>query len=120
MASNVVLKIGGSLLFDGMTLNVQRVQNFARFVNNQPAIRAIIVGGGEMARFYIEGSRSLGASEAECDLMGTDITRLNGQLLIQAIGDRAFPRVPKSIEEFTEAYATGKIVVVGGFTPGQS
>ena len=52
--------------------------------------------------------------------MGTAITRLNGQLLIQALKDRAYPRVPESIERFAEAYATGKIIVVGGFTPGQS
>lgn len=119
-ATNIVLKIGGSLLFDQMTLNVDRVQNFAQFVVNQPGIRAIVVGGGEFARFYIDSGRALGASEAECDLMGTAITRLNGQLLIQALADRAYPRVPESIERFAEAYATGKVIVVGGFTPGQS
>jgi uridylate kinase len=120
MASNVVLKIGGSLLFDNMTLNVERVQNFAQFVISQPAIKAIVVGGGEMARLYIDGDRALGASEADCDLMGIGITRLNGQLLIQALGERAFPLVPHSIEEFAQAQVTGKIVVVAGFTPGQS
>ncbi len=120
MAWRVVLKIGGSLLFDGTSFNTSRVKNFAQMVASTPEIQAIIVGGGSIARIYIQGARALGASEAECDLLGIATSRMNAQLLIRAIGDSAYPRVPESIEDFAKARATGKIVVAGGLQPGQS
>ncbi len=120
MASRVVLKIGGSLLFDGTNFNASRVKNFAQMVTNTPEIQVIIVGGGSIARIYIQGARALGASEAECDLLGIATSRMNAQLLIRAFGDNAYPRVPESVERFAMARATGKIVVVGGLQPGQS
>jgi len=120
MASRVVIKIGGSLFFDDVGFNAHRVQEFAHFVMKTPEIQAIIVGGGKFARTYIQGARALGASEAECDLLGIATSRMNGQLLIRAIGDTAYPRVPESVEEFAKARATSKIVVMGGLQPGQS
>ncbi len=120
MASRVVLKIGGSLFFDGTNFNANRVKDFAQMVTNSPEIQAIVVGGGSIARIYIQGARALGASEAECDLLGIAASRMNAQLLIRAIGENAYPRVPESVEEFSKARATGKITVIGGLQPGQS
>ncbi len=120
MASRVVLKIGGSLFFDGTNFNASRVKDFAQMVTNTPDISAIVVGGGSIARIYIQGARALGAGEAECDLLGIETSRMNAQLLIRAIGDIAYPRVPETVEEFAKARATGKVVIVGGLQPGQS
>ncbi|OLS13503.1 MAG: uridylate kinase [Promethearchaeota archaeon CR_4] len=120
MASRVVIKIGGSLFFDDAGVNTDRVQKFAQFLKKTPEIQAIIVGGGRIARTYIQGARALGASETECDLLGIATSRINGQLLIRAIGDTTYPWVPKSVEEFAKARATGKLVVMGGLQPGQS
>jgi uridylate kinase len=120
MASRVVLKIGGSLLFDGTNFNANRVKDFAQMVINTPEIQAIIVGGGSIARIYIQGARALGASEAECDLFGIAASRINALLLIRAIGDDAYPQVPVCVNEFSKAYVTGKRVVIGGLQPGQS
>jgi uridylate kinase len=41
-------------------------------------------------------------------------------LLITALGEQAYPQVPKNLDEVTIAAASGKIVIVGGLHPGQS
>ncbi len=120
MASRVVLKIGGSLLFDETIFNASRVKDFAQMVINTPEIQVIVVGGGSIARIYIQGARVLGASEAECDLLGIAASRMNAQLLIHAIGENSYPQVPICVKDFSKAHVTGKLVVLGGLQPGQS
>jgi len=80
----------------------------------------IVAGGGAYARFFIQAARSLGSSEASCDELGIKISRINAELLILALGEEAYPTVPKSIEELKTAVSTGKIVVSGGMFPAQS
>lgn len=80
----------------------------------------IITGGGELARKYIKTIRELGASEAFCDQIGIMVSRLNASLLIAALKDIAFPSIPKNIEELKEYFLSNKIIVMGGFQPGQS
>jgi len=42
----------------------------------------VVVGGGGVAREYIETARELGANEVELDQLGIGTTRLNARLLI--------------------------------------
>ena len=81
---------------------------------------AVVVGGGRVAREYINAGRSLGLSEAMLDLLGIAATRLNAMLFTVILDDLAYPDVPRSLEEFLQAWSSGKIVVCGGFQPGQS
>lgn len=81
---------------------------------------AVVVGGGRIAREYISAGRKLGLSEAMLDLMGIATTRLNAMLFTVILNDLAYQGVPRSLDEFLEAWSTEKIVVCGGFQPGQS
>lgn len=81
---------------------------------------AVVVGGGRVAREYITAGRKLGLSEAMLDLMGIAATRLNAMLFTVILNDLAYQGVPRSLDEFMEAWSTGKIVICGGFQPGQS
>ncbi len=47
-------------------------------------------------------------------------SRLNANLIAFALGDLAYPAVPDSLEDFVEKWSSGKVVVTGGFQPGQS
>jgi uridylate kinase len=80
----------------------------------------VIAGGGKIARHYIELARSLGSDEANLDIIGIEVSRLNAKLLITALGDQAYSQVPKNLEEVAIAVASGKIVIAGGLHPGQS
>lgn len=80
----------------------------------------VVIGGGSLSRNYISVARELGADWSECDQVGIDFTRLNARLFVIALGDAAHPRVARDLQELVELYSSGKIVVMGGVTPGQS
>lgn len=78
----------------------------------------VVVGGGRIAREYIEKARALGASEIFCDYIGIGATKLNALLLIAALGDAAPQEIPKNYSEAAESHH--RIVVMGGLSPGQT
>ena len=80
----------------------------------------VVVGGGGVAREYIEKARSLGGSEAFCDQIGICATRLNAMLLIAALGGRSNLEPPDSYPKALDASARSRIVVLGGLSPGQT
>jgi uridylate kinase len=78
----------------------------------------VVVGGGRIARDYIEKARALGASEIFCDSIGIGATKLNALLLIAALGDAAPQEIPTTYSE--AAQSPCRIVVMGGLSPGQT
>jgi uridylate kinase len=78
----------------------------------------VVVGGGKIAREYIEKARALGASEIFCDSIGIGATKLNALLLIAALGDAAPQDIPATYSE--AAQSSSRIVVMGGLSPGQT
>ncbi|MEM0289222.1 MAG: UMP kinase [Metallosphaera sp.] len=81
---------------------------------------ALVTGGGQTARWYITLGRSLNLNEASLDLLGIWVARLNAFLMAMSMPDLAYSKVPESLEQFLEYWGHGKVVVVGGFQPGQS
>lgn len=80
----------------------------------------IVTGGGEVARAYITAARTMGVSESLCDQLGILSSRLNARLLADGLGEYAFPEIPVTIGELKHYFASGKIVAMGGLTPGHS
>jgi uridylate kinase len=81
---------------------------------------AIVVGGGSLARRYINLGRKLGINESLLDMLGISSSRLNAQLLAYALSDIAYLSIPTNLEEVYRAWTAGKLVITGGFQPGQS
>jgi len=119
--TRVVISVGGSVLVP--TLDTHRLMEWAdalkTLVKAGHQIFAVVGGGGE-ARRYINVCRDIGLDEASSDEFGILITRINAKLLIAALGEYAYPRVAESYLEAKEFALTGKIVVMGGVTPGQT
>jgi uridylate kinase len=116
----IVIKLSGSIF--SQDTNHDSIKNYAQMLidisnNIQPIV---IAGGGKIARHYIDLARSLGSDEANLDIIGIEVSRLNAKLLIAALGDQAYSQVPKNLEEVAIAVASGKIVIAGGLHPGQS
>ncbi len=80
----------------------------------------VVVGGGSVARDYIEAARALGSDEIRLDDVGIAVTRLNARLLISALGEDATPSPDESYEEAGESIRRGDVAVMGGVTPGQT
>ena len=116
----IVAAIGGSILLQDY--NAERFKKYAELLKkeNEEHEIFVVVGGGKPAREYIGVVRDLGVGEAKCDDMGIEVTRLNAKLLLLALGDAAYQRVPHNFQEALEFSATGKIVVMGGTEPAHS
>jgi len=116
----IVVTIGGSILIQNSAYKKFKEYSDVISEMNTEHKLYVVVGGGKPAREYIEIARGLGASEALCDDMGIDVTRLNARLLIIALGDAAYPKVPINFAEALEYSQSGKLVVMGGTEPAHS
>lgn len=116
----VVISIGGSII--APKLDFERFEEYAEAIKEIAKEHTVfvVVGGGAAAREYIHVARKLGANEAVCDCIGIDVTRLNARLLISAIGGDAHPEPPSDYKEAASVASWGKIIVMGGVTPGQT
>ncbi|MCP1391716.1 MAG: UMP kinase [Methanothrix sp.] len=115
----LVYSLGGSILYER---SADELKNFARSLVDLAEYHQVyvVVGGGKIAREYIEKARALEAGEAFCDLLGIGATKLNAMLLIAALGKAAAPEPPETYARALAASAGGKIVVLGGMQPGQT
>jgi len=116
----IVVSVGGSVL--ARALSPEKFRNYAAALKDisRNNVVFIVTGGGKAARDYIGVARDLGADEATCDFIGIELTRLNARLLIAALGGDAYYEPPRDYKEAKNASLTGKIVVMGGVTPGQT
>ena len=116
------MKLSGSIFNITNANAMESIRRYAKMlleISNtfQPIV---ITGGGKIARHYINIARSLGSDEANLDIIGIEVSRLNAKLLISALGEQVYSRVPKNLEEVAIAAASGHIVIAGGLHPGQS
>ena len=121
--NKIVVKIGGSLLFtENSEFDITKIKEFCSILQNQNnyEISAIICGGGVMARKYIKAFRKLRENEAICDILGIEISRVNARILLGALGESAYPIIPKNIKDLAIAQISHKLIVMGGIQPGQS
>lgn len=113
---HAVISLGGSILAPEK-LDIKYTQEVAaelkKIVEKGHSIM-VVTGGGARARNYIEAARQLKASEAYCDVIGIEVTRLNARILISALGNSAYPEPAKNFEEAVKFYRPGRIVVMGG------
>ncbi|MBE8540303.1 UMP kinase [Geoglobus acetivorans] len=112
-----VLALGGSILFGDLEAN--KISEFADVIDEFDGKLVIVVGGGKIARKYIEIARDLGANETLCDIIGIDVTRVNARVFSASLRD-ASSKIPHSPEEVEILLKTCKKVVMGGTFPGHT
>ena len=115
----IVIKLSGKIF--GME-NTKTLKDYARFLAlySKRYRLVVVAGGGKIARHYITHARSSGADESSLDQLGIDVSRLNAQLLIYALKNKAYPHPPTTLHEIKNAVDGKQIVVTGGLHPGQS
>lgn len=116
---NITVKIGGHLLDKGAEPFRDYATQIGKLIAEGHKV-AVVVGGGERARDWINVARKLGGSEAVLDEIGILASRLNAYVQIQPLSGKVYPRPPESLAEFDLAWSTGRSVIMGGLTPGQS
>ncbi|MCS7097181.1 MAG: UMP kinase [Candidatus Methanomethylicia archaeon] len=120
----VVVRLGGHLIADSSKINVERISEFAKVfkeIYNKGYLLRVVVGGGYYAREYINTANYLSSSEFEKDYLAIMITRANAFLVMLALKEYAYNRIPQTLDEFLSINnLTNKIIVCGGLTPAQS
>jgi uridylate kinase len=116
----IVVSLGGSILVP--SLDSHHIQEYAAILLELASRYRIFVvaGGGGEARRYIATARGLGIDEATADDIGILVTRLNASLMAGALGEAAYPRVAENYQEAQAFAESGKIVIMGGVTAGQT
>ena len=114
METAVVIAFGGSVL----SFDKDYFKNFREFLErlSEEFRIYVVVGGGKVARKYIQFGREMGIDEEKLDRIGIDVTRLNARLISYIVGADGF--VPENTDEAAKSNAP--IVVMGGTTPGHS
>jgi len=114
-----VVKVGGfAFPGRGEDLVSDYVKMFRERVGEDHIL--VVAGGGEIARLYIKAARKMGVPESLCDHIGILVSRLNARLLVDGLSEYAFPEIPVNIDELKHYFSSGKIVAMGGLTPGHS
>jgi uridylate kinase len=115
-----VIKLGG-FTFPGRETKplVEEYVKVLKDVSKENRL-VVITGGGAIARTYIKAARDMGVSESLCDQIGILVSRLNARLLVDGLGEDAFPEIPENVDQLRRHFTSRKIVAMGGLTPGHS
>ena len=115
---SIVINIGGSVVFSGKIdkTYIKDLKDLLIKICSSYKIY-LIIGGGKIAREYIEFGRSQNLNEKILDEIGIDVTRTNAKLFSNILGI-SNKSIPISTEEALKL--NNPIVVMGGTIPGHS
>ncbi len=119
-----VVSLGGSLLFKGKKFDVHYVLSFVdfikRFIKKNPKVRFVLaVGGGALAREYINALRELNVNdEFYLDRVGLEVANLNALVVLESFKDLVYRKVVRN--PFYKPKTNKKVVVYAGYKPGIS
>ncbi len=81
----------------------------------------MVTGGGNLARQYIGRAKNIGVNNYYAlDMIGIAVSRLNALLIAEALYPLAPEEIPRTPWEAREKLVTHRVVVLGGYMPGQS
>jgi len=112
----IVLRIGGSVL--GSPPDAAIVEAYATIIHKiieRGHKVAVVVGGGHIAREYIETAKALGLPRRDQDTVAIHASRLNAKLVGIKLGARS---VPMTVSGMVSRLARERVAVMGGLRPG--
>jgi len=113
----VVLRIGGSVI--SPQPDAKLVEEYAAVLStltSEGHSIGVVVGGGQIARKFIESAKDLGLSAFQQDTIAIFASRLNARLVAMKFG--GVSSVPTSIESMLQRLARNRVAVMGGLKPG--
>jgi len=118
----IAIKVGGSVFCPVDKPDPEFVHRLAGTLLRLSAKHRllVIVGGGKLARRMIQEAKEKTRSADELHSLGIQAARMNASVLMHQLGKNVFQGIPKNAEEVKLAFSQSKIVVVGGFRPGQT
>jgi uridylate kinase len=114
----LVISLGGSTINGKGKPDLGFVRRFAGSVSALKGKVGVVTGGGKIARDYAAALSSLGGRVFAADSVAVRATRMNAQLVQEALGEEAYPGIPEEFEEAAAALGNYRFVVMGGTIPG--
>ncbi len=118
----IVLSLGGSLLTSVFSSdNFVRYAEVIKTISDKGHKLIVVVGGGKIARDYIDIADGFDASDFDKDYVAIKLTWANAALFASALGDYAETKINTNYDDIADQFNNGdKVVVCGGIAPGQS
>jgi len=117
----LVLRIGGSVIASPVNpALISKYTNLLKDLKKQGHEIAVVVGGGAMAREFINLAKELGLYEKVQDEAAISVSRIFAQLFLQKLGELGCEAVSLTIEDAVKCLREGKIAVMGGLRPGMT
>jgi len=117
----LVLRIGGSVI--ASPVDSALISKYADLLKNLKKQRyelVVVVGGGALARDFIDVAKDLGLDEKAQDEVAISISRIFAQLFLRKLGRLGCEAVSLTIEDAAKCLRKGKIAVMGGLRPGMT
>jgi len=117
----LVLRIGGSVTASPVNpALISKYTDLLKDLKKQGHEIAVVVGGGAMAREFINLAKDLGLDERAQDEAAISVSRIFAQLFLQKLGELGCEAVSLTIENAVKCLRDGKIAVMGGLRPGMT
>jgi uridylate kinase len=117
----IVLRIGGSITASPINLElISRYVNLLLELVREGNKVVAVVGGGSLAREYIQYGRELGLEEEAQDWLAIEVSRLHARLINLKLDGCGKGEVETSVAEVLESFEERSVVVVGGLSPGMT
>jgi uridylate kinase len=117
----IVIRIGGSVI--ASPTNPELINQYTKLFHKlrRKGYKIVtIVGGGALAREFIQTGNKLSLSQEAQDWLAIHVSRFHALLLTLKLAENGTETVPTSISEAVQAFKKGKIVVMGGLQPGMT
>jgi uridylate kinase len=117
----IVVRLGGSVI--GSPLNSHLIAEYIdllKELKRQGHKVVAVVGGGLLAREFIKAAAELDLNEEEKDWVAIHVSRLFAQLFMLCLDKNGCGNVPVSVDEVEGCLGSGKVVVLGGLSPGMT
>lgn len=119
--NKLVIKITGKTFTKNNVEYLNKIVETIRALVEKGYKIAIVAGGGNTARNYIELSSLLGVkSHYLLDMIGIEASRLNALVLAYALSDIAYNKVVTNPNELNSLLKIYPVALLGGLIPGQS
>jgi uridylate kinase len=114
----IVISIGGSVVLseEADAVFLKKLTSLFKKISTEYKL-FVIVGGGKIARRYIQLGRQLGFHEDLLDELGIDVTRVNARIIATLLGT-SNTEIPHTTDEAIQLRFPN--VVMGGTNPGHS
>ena len=117
----IVLRIGGSVVASPINPTlISRYIELLKDLKMQGHEVAVVVGGGVLARDFIEVAKNLGLDERAQDEVAISVSRIFAQLFLKKLGELGCEAIPLKVEDAVKCLQDGKVAVMGGLKPGMT